>query len=103
MPLRPLHLTFAILTASTGVLTAVLFASGLLVPGVLGAVALVGSIGGWANAARRGLEGALPRPTTAATMRTVTLAATACLLPFEASFQAKSGTRSHQKSSQPTT
>src|SRR5262245_8103614 len=50
---RPLHILLAVLLLIAGVLTTVLFAGGLFVPGVLGVITSVGLLGAWVNDARR--------------------------------------------------
>jgi hypothetical protein len=53
MSARLLHLAFVLLTGAVGALTAILFARGLVAPGVLGCAALAGLVGWGARAARR--------------------------------------------------
>ncbi|HVK13153.1 MAG TPA: hypothetical protein VM597_30650 [Gemmataceae bacterium] len=67
---RPLHIVLAVLLLIAGVVTTVLFASGLFVPGVLGVIASVGLLGAWVNDARRPSDwpsspGAATRPASA--------------------------------------
>src|SRR5690349_92244 len=63
---RPSHLVFAALVLGIGLLTAIQFANGILVPGVLGVIAVVGLIGAWVNTARRPVAAAAsPRSASA--------------------------------------